>query len=154
MDLASGIFATVAVGMQIFETIQKTRKFLQSVQNAPHEVKALLRTLDQLHLTIEEVNSLVEQHQKYTGLPYSTKLLEMALQNCYFSVKSLDVTVNDLQTKFARARKIRRAWISVAVTLKREDIEKLQSRIAESMSYLTTALLINSSNFAFVVSIL
>ena len=153
MDVASGVLGAISLGIQIFETVQKARKFLRGIQNAPHEISMLNQKVDQLYLTIISVNTLIEQQQQCTGLSCSINLLDAALQSCNDSVENLDLVIKGLQTSFARPQKIRRTWASIVTTLQKDEIQRLHNRITESISYLTTALMINSSNFTFVAQV-
>ena len=154
MDVASGVFATVAIGIELIETIQKARKFLKGIRDAPQEISRLAQKVDQLYLTIENVNAVIEQQKTIIGLSYSVDLLENALQSCHSSVTELDQVVKDFRARLVRQQKTRRVWSAIAATVRKDDVERMQSRIQEAMSFLTTALVTNSARVAFVTKLL
>ena len=151
MDVVSGAFATVSLSIQLIETVQKARKFLKSIQEAPLELSRLIEKLDQFYLTIKGASRVIEQQQNCAKFVASVDLLEAALQSCCSSVKDLDLVVHDLHPKIAHQQRIRRAWGSIAAHLKNDDVQLLRDRIAESMSLLTIALVTNSYHFASVI---
>ena len=145
MDVVSGAFAVLSLGIQLAESVKKANTFLKDVQKAPDELMRLVETLDQLAALLIQVDDLIEQQQRTDGLLGPSGLLQSALQSCRLSVGMLEVFVNKLQVSFDRQGRVKKVWASLKTVVKKEDTERLRGRIHENMTALQSALLINMS---------
>lgn len=143
MDGVSGAFAVVSLAIQLLESVQKIRRFLHSVQDAPEEVRNLAESLDLLHEQLDQTRLLVQQQDGLTDHLGTAAPLTNALANCKTKVERLVAVVDKLQKSLHCNGRLQRKWGALKVFYKKEDIASHKDQVRDAVTMLQSALLIN-----------
>lgn len=144
MDGVSGAFAVVSLAIQLFETVQETRKFLNDIQNAPNEIIRQIETLDQLSSVLGYVKQLLEQQLIVLRLPGSPIFILNALQNCERKLKPLEEIITGAKKAGSHEHRARRQWSSLRFVSKKDQLQEIHSQLRDAKSDLQFAISANS----------
>ncbi|MDI1492669.1 MAG: hypothetical protein OHK93_004451 [Ramalina farinacea] len=153
MEVASGVFAVVSLGIQLAESVQKIRKVLRGVKEAPEELQRLIAKIDMLHRIFNRVNTLIEQQRDMPSHHGLIPLFEVALQACARSVNRLESELARVQGSSDdgrkaledRPKKSMRKHHALRAVLRKETVDDLCSVIDESLREMSLVLHLNST---------
>ena len=146
MDGVSGAFAVVSLTIQLAETIQKIKGFYREIRNVPKELLILIQDLDRLDGCFKCVRDLIEQQNSPLNASSSSlKLVESVLGDCKTIFQELETFVNKAGGSLVRRNHLQRAWGSLKIVLKKEDIQNLQNQLRKATETLHFAISINSA---------
>jgi ABC-type transporter Mla subunit MlaD len=144
MDVMSSSFAVISLAIQLLETTQKIRSFLHDVRDAPKEIIRLTELLDQLHGTLDNVKSLLEQQYLVLRLPGSPVHMIRALENCEKTMQQLESVVKKAKESFGHQQCVKRTWASMRFASTRETIRELQDQLRDAKADLQGAISSNT----------
>ena len=153
MEVASGVIAVVSLGIQLAESVQKIRKFLRGVKEAPEELQRLIARIDLLDGIFNRVNALIEQQCDMPSHQGLIPLFKSALDACKISVNKLEsemARVQGLSDDPNRALKnlpngSLRKRHALRSVLRKETVDELCSVVDESLRNLDLVLHLNST---------
>ena len=133
---ASGI-AVVSIAIQLADSIKKLYEFWTSVQDAPEDIRAIVKELRLLSAVLDGIKL---NEQRYGPDPTTTIVLE----SCTDKVTALVGLVDDLEPGFASTSRRHRKWSAFKMTLRSEKIKKLRVSLEETKATLILAQQISS----------
>ena len=153
MEVAGGVIAVVSLGIQLAESVQKIRKFLRGVKEAPEELQRLIAKIDMLHGIFNRVNALIEQQRGMPSHHGLIPLFEGALQTCARSVNRLESEIARVQGSSDdgrkalddRPKKSMRKHHALRAVLRKETVDDLCSVVDESLREMSLVLHLNST---------
>ena len=153
MEVAGGVIAVVSLGIQLAESVQKIRKVLRGVKEAPEELQRLMRKIDLLHEIFKYVNALIEQQRHILVHHGMIPLFEGTLHTCARSVNRLEGEIAHVQGSSddrrkalgVRQMKSMRKHQALRAVLRKETLEDLCSAVDESVRELSLILQLNST---------
>lgn len=161
MDVASGVIAVVSLGIQLAESVQKIRKFLRGIKEAPEELQRLIAKIDLLHDIFSYVNALIEQQRDMPSHHGLIPLFAGALRACETSVNRLESELARVQglsngpkeswraypgvTSKDRLKGSSRKRHALRSVLCKETVDSLCSIVDESLQSLNLVLSLNSN---------
>lgn len=121
---ASGI-AVVSLAIQLADSIKKLCEFWDSVQDAPNDIRAIVKELRLFSAVLEgiQLNEL-----RYGPDPITRSVLE----SCADKVSALVGLVDDLEPGFASMSIRVRKWSAFKATLRSEKIKKFRVSLDET----------------------
>lgn len=133
---ASGL-AVVSLTIQLADSIKKLCDFWDSVQDAPNDIRAIVKEMRLLSAVLEgiQLNEL-----DYGPDPTTRSVLE----TCADKVKTLFGLVDDLEPGFTSMSKRVRKWSALKATLRSEKIKKFRVSLEETKITLILARQISS----------
>ena len=132
--VASGIAVSQIAG-QVTKSIFKLKQYWDQVQDAPDEIKYLLREIDSLNLILNHIQS-DKATQTTSSIPVDNLCIQQSLQFCKEGADELRGLVDELAGKIDCKRGWRKKVGSVKVVLKKDDIKKLKKRMKHAVQLL------------------
>ncbi|KAI0410233.1 ankyrin [Xylaria grammica] len=147
MDPLSGVASTFAVfslALQLVQTAFDIKRFLDTIQNAPREIKRLKGLILQLHTAAQTITSLL-QHQ--TSLRSRDPQISANVHDCLKSCQEKLDLIQDVLLIAENVNKkentIIRNWAQLRLAFKKETIEEVERQLEQAISLLNTHLLVN-----------
>ncbi|KAH7350740.1 hypothetical protein BKA65DRAFT_549733 [Rhexocercosporidium sp. MPI-PUGE-AT-0058] len=132
--VASGIAVADLAG-KVTASIIKLKEYWDQVQEAPAEIKYLLREIDSLSLILSHIQD--DQAKQTTGgLQVDNLCIRQSLELCKEGADELRGLADDLAEKVEGRRGWRKKVGSVKVVLKKEDVKKLKKRMKNAIRLL------------------
>ena len=153
MEVAGGVIAVFSLGIQLAESVQKIRKFLRGVKEAPKELQRLIARIDLLDGIFNRVNALIEQQCDMPSHQGLIPLFKSALDTCQISVNKLESEMARVQgfshdpdraLKNLPKGSLRKRHALCSV-LRKETVDELCSVVDESLRNLDLVLHLNST---------
>ncbi|KAH9218729.1 hypothetical protein DL95DRAFT_521084 [Leptodontidium sp. 2 PMI_412] len=133
--VASGIAVTQLAG-QVTKSIIKLKEYWDQVQEAPAEIKYLLREIDSLSLILSHIQD--DQAKQTTGgIQVDNLCIRQSLELCKEGADELRGLADELAEKIDGKKGWRKKVGSVKVVLKREDVKKLKKRMKNAIRLLS-----------------
>jgi hypothetical protein len=126
---ASSVIAVVSVALQLAEGVQKLCEFGKAVQDAPANVGTLFGELETLSTVLAQTQGTSH------GTNYD-KVTEKVLKDCNEKVANLQAKLLGPTLDFRSQSFARRKWSALKITLKKSEIDSLQSSIEKAKSTL------------------
>ncbi|GAW23124.1 hypothetical protein ANO14919_126740 [Xylariales sp. No.14919] len=152
MDPFSGVASTFAVfslALQLAQSAFDVKRFLDTVQNAPREIKRLRDLVIQLHLVAQTVTALLRQQSSLRSQDPQVS------NNVHDSLKACQEKLDLIRDVFQIAEKVNkkkntiiRNWAQLRLASKKETIEEFERQLEQAISLLNTNLLINLTQSA------
>ncbi|KAI1455852.1 ankyrin [Annulohypoxylon moriforme] len=147
MDPLSGvssIFAVISLAVELGKSVVEIKHFLDTIRNAPAEIIRLKGIISQILYLIEDINTLLES-QKRSGCQNGRicDRTEHALKICQDKLDSINGIVHLADKANNGHRKISRDWARFRLACWREKIGECERQLDQSISILSTNLLLN-----------
>jgi hypothetical protein len=142
---AASIIAVISLALQLAGTAQDIRNFTLSVQDAPKELDRLASQLDQFSRIASSIEIVLERQQEL-GHDINSDIRQNifgALQLCNQEMIKMGELVEKARKLENGQTKLSRAWGSVRLAFKKEYIEKLEAKLAQSIPALGVSLTLN-----------
>lgn len=124
------VVGVVSFGVQFAESVQKIKRFYNTVKHAPDRLAEVIEELDSLS------DILTDMEDSYISEDTETDpKIQRCVNSCRKSVERFSTYVNGLESRIKRCK--RRGILAVA--LKSEDVEQMISRLESSKSNLSLA---------------
>ena len=129
--VASGVAVSQIAG-QVTKSIFKLKQYWGQVQDAPDEIKYLLREIDSLNLFLNHIQT---DQAKQTGcsIPVDNLCIQQSFNSCKEGADELRWLANELAEKVDGKKGWRKKVGSVKVVLKKDDIKKLKKRMKHAI---------------------
>lgn len=138
LSAAGGVFAVVSIAIDLVETIEKIRHFVQKAIDAPTQWQSLIRELELLQLLLQGVKAISEREACY-GATVSSEAIRLAVINCDVEVKSLQAYIQSTQSVVGKG-KVARTLGAVKFAFKDGDIKDLENDLHHVVSNLHVAM--------------
>jgi len=148
MDGLSGvasIFAVISLALQLAGTAQDIKNFILSIQDAPKELDRLANQLDQFSKIASSIKMVLERQQEL-GHDVNSQIWQnifSALQLCNQEMLKMGELVEKAGKLENGQTKLSRTWNSIRLAFKKEYIEKLEAKLAQSIPALGVSLTLN-----------
>lgn len=145
MEVASGVFAVVSLGIQLAESVQKIRELLRGVKEAPEELQRLISKIDFLYEIFDCVNALIEQQRYMPSHHGLIPIFARALKACEMNVARLEREIVHLRDLSNRPKGSLRDRHALRFVLRKSTVDGLGSIVDESLQQLSLVLSLNSN---------
>ena len=135
MAEAFGIFAS---SLEVVNTVLKLRSLLKEVKAAPATVSDLLEEAEFVGKIISGAKDVFSPGE-FPPTLYHTSHLSESTALCRKAVKSLHEVVEALDKRLSSPHKFRRKVTAINVYLKKEEIERLKTRLDRAVRLLVLA---------------
>lgn len=132
--VASGI-AVTQITAQVTKSIIKLKEYWDQVQEAPAEIKYLLREIDSLHLILSHIQD-DQAKQTRSSISVDNLCIHHSFKLCKEGADELRGLADELAEKVDGKKGWRKKVGSVKVVLKKEDIKKLKKRMKHAIQLL------------------
>ena len=132
---AGSVIAVVSVAIQLAETIKKIYDFWSSVQDAPQDIRDIVKELQIILDVIKEI-----ENDEWISKLESHSIIQTAAESCLDKVQSLYDFVGRFGSQGASSGRVRRTWSSIKVVLQKDKIENFKRSIEATKSTLTMVL--------------
>jgi hypothetical protein len=119
---ASSTFAVLSLAIQLAENIKKLHCFWSSVQDAPLEIRGILKDLDIVSEILDEI--LVDSEDRDKPFDRSLIVSLRALERCAESLQTLKGVVDALNNGLGDGRWKTRKWAALKMVWKEDKIVK------------------------------
>lgn len=143
VSAASGILAVVSLAIQLVDTIQKIRHFVQEVAHASRKHGSLITQLDSLEKLLEAVEA-VSKRDACHGVTVFSESIRCAVINCEDKLKSLQRLIDRSRSVTEGKGKITRTVGAVKLAFKDEDIKEFDESLYHAVVTLTAALALST----------
>ncbi|KAL8723571.1 MAG: hypothetical protein Q9181_007259 [Wetmoreana brouardii] len=148
MDAVSGAAAVISLAIQLVGSIQSVRRFLHNVENAPKDLSAIIDLLGLLETNLNHARKLMELQQVQGITPHAS--ITDALEACEKRVKTLEDFITALRTGLVRRNRLQKAWGSLKIVSKKEDIRLMHVQLRDTVLALQMAISSNSAEVQYV----
>jgi len=148
MDAVSGVAAVVSLAslaIQLAGTVQVARQFLIDLQKGRKELLVIVELLDQLSQNLNRVRIIITLQKSFVVAPASYEVIVSALHSCETRVKTLEDFIKTLKASPVRRHHLQKAWGSLRIISKKEDIQTLQLQLRDAILALQMALSTNAA---------
>lgn len=148
MDGISGVASVVAVvslALQLAGTAQDIKNFISSIQDAPKELDRLASQLDQFSKVASSIKMVLERQEElgHDVNSFIRQNIFGALQSCNQEMLKMGELVDKARKLENGQTKLSRTWNSIRLAFKKEYIEKLEAKLAQSTLALGISLTLN-----------
>lgn len=147
VSAASGILAVVSLAIQLVDTIQKIRHFVQDVAHASKKHDSLITQLNSLERLLEGVKA-ISKRDACNGATVFSECIRYAVINCDEKLKSLQQFIEHNRSVTDGNGKITRTFCAVKLAFKDEDIKEFDCNLHQAVVTLTAALTLNARYMA------
>jgi hypothetical protein len=143
MDGVSGVLAVVSLAIQLVDTIQEIRHFVQKVAHASTKHQSLIAHLNSLEILLEGVKA-VSEREACNGATIFSESIRFAMINCDKKLKTLHQFIEHNRSATDGKGKIPRTLGAVKLAFKDEDIREFDSSLHQAVVFLTAALALST----------
>lgn len=142
MDIASGVISVASIAIQLVETVEKMRRFVNKVVEAPKEQQRLDRYFKLLTDYLDGViaTSKWEESNGYGATAFSDNI-EKAVLNCAGELHILEGYVNKYERIINGEGKFRRMLSSVKLAFKEHDINDFENHLQQAVDFLQAVMI-------------
>ena len=137
LSAGASVIAVVSLTFQVVEGISKLREFFESIQNAPSEIRTILKDLTQLSAV---VGSIQVDEQRCNDV----------LSVCMDKIKLLNDIISDFELPLVSTSRKRLQWAAIKAARKSATLKKLRESLEETKNTLVLGLLAKSLSVKYV----
>ena len=134
LDVASGVFATVSIALQLAEMALNLHNFWRSLKDTPTHVRELATDLLVLQRVLHEIHA---EEQLLPGPSEALPTHEPLLQ-CERYLRELQALADKLKIDISKG-KVQRTWKSVKVVFHKENLDHFRANLESMKSTLILA---------------
>lgn len=142
MEVAFGAIGAASFAIQLVETVEKIRHFVNNVVEAPKEQQRLAKRLDQLTQLLERVEdtSRLEEINGY-GSTASSHSIKQAVLNCAGELQILEGYVEKYKDIIIGEGRFKKLLGSLKLAFKENDIHDFENHLQQAIDFLQTVMI-------------
>lgn len=136
----SSALAVAEVGLKVGGTMLKLRELWKEVQGVPETIRDLMREIDIMEPLLADIErDLQDDTSLDPSSAFNPAPGRMSASFCQEPLRELQGLVRDLSAGIGSAKKRKRGIAKVKVLLRKEDLNKFQSRLERAVRLLQSA---------------
>jgi len=140
---ASGI-AVVSLAIQLVDSVEKIKRFLRNVSDAPKELERLVDLLDQLELILQQIAQLVQQQiDARSGETDIPTTVMRAIKTCESKLGMLEKLIETTKQASSASNRATRTIGSLKLAWKKKDIQECENQLRDAINLLTLTMMAN-----------
>ncbi|QGI59232.1 uncharacterized protein FFB20_04252 [Fusarium fujikuroi] len=139
MEAAASIIAFVQISTEIGKCVIKTKRLWDQAQDLPQETQLLLKRLQGYKSIFEALDQQYPNQQSFTMLP-TFSLVQDNLRASMEALELLRQNADHISSKLEVKTGLRRKVAAVKITIGKESLDALTTRLNESISLLNLAI--------------
>lgn len=147
LSAAASGFAVASLAVQLVGSVREIRRFLQSISDAPEELRRLIDLLEQLELILGHVGVLVRRQRGNSRCAENGILssVSRAINTCQSRLTMLEGVVQSTKQASAASNRAAKVLGSFNLARKRRDIQGIENQLRDAVNLLNLTLLSNLS---------
>jgi len=144
LSAGASVLAVLSLAIQMGDSAHTLVRFLETIADAPAEVKRLRDLIDLVFAIATGVRSQLQSHQRfYSGSLTGEGTICTALLACQGQLDQIQTLLSKVEDVESGRTLVSRSWARFRLALKKDDIADFEERLGRSLQMLNLTLSMN-----------